>query len=99
MLGERIGLGLPKRPKELSDWANCFAKHRSLFQLQHHPAYAFADAYGPAWEEFFSVIGTKHFIDGCNNRRPLAIIDHAWLCDDNANATYRSRMVRRSPSS
>lgn len=82
MLGERLSLSLPHRPKELSDWANCFAKHRSLFQLQHHPAYAFADACGPAWKQFFAVIGDKQFIDGCNNRRPITVIDHAWLCDD-----------------
>jgi hypothetical protein len=78
-LGKRLKFDLPDRPDRLKIWANCFAKHRALFQLQHHPGYAFADMYGPAAKQFFAVVHAKHFIDGCNNRRPLSIIDYRWF--------------------
>jgi hypothetical protein len=81
-VNQQLELKLPERPKNLVIWSNQFAKHRAHLHFQHHPAYAFADCYGPAWKGFYAVAHTKHFIDGCGNRRPLAIIDQAWLCDE-----------------
>ncbi len=44
--GHLMKLGLDKKPRLVSLWANRWGKHRLQILLQHHPLMAFADTYG-----------------------------------------------------
>lgn len=77
-----IGLPPGGKPRELSIWANRWAKHRLQILLQHHPLIAFADAYGSQWPAAEKRLRTELLIDSCGNSHTSRIIDTIWLKQD-----------------
>ncbi len=74
-----MALGLGKKPRDVSVWANRWAKHRLQILLQHHPLMAFADQYSESWPEAGFRFRSEPLINGCGNLLPVRIIDTEWL--------------------
>lgn len=74
-----IGVRIGSPPKNVAVWANRWAKHKLHFLVQHHPQFAFADAFRENWQQVFAKLRTCEGVDRHGNTFSLKIIDCGWL--------------------
>ena len=81
-LSDLMKLGLPKPPRQVALWANCWAKHSLKVLVQHHPRFVFADEAGPDWAYYKQDKKSLQCVARDGTKSSPQIIDTDWFCNN-----------------